>query len=79
MKLLIKKNIVYSIVPPIVLAIPAFQGMAHRLITMIIKGSRCLRFFIPRKRKFYYPKEQAAYRAAMERKKNNFPGQGPPL
>ncbi len=72
MKILIKNNIVH----PIALAIPFFKGIVLHLIRVIIKGHR---FFSPRKRKFYYRKEQAAFKAAMEIKKNNFPGQGPPL
>ncbi len=76
MKLSIKKYIVHPIIHPIRIAIPAFQGLALHLIKLIIKGPR---FFFPRERKFYYPKEQAVHKAAMEVKKNSFPGLGPPL
>ena len=72
MKILINNYIVH----PIVLAIHAFQGLVLHPIKNIMTG---LRSFLPRKRKFYYHKEQAAYKAVMEVKKNTFPGQGPPL
>ncbi len=60
-----------------VLSIPAIPGM-KQAINIIKKLLKSLRFFFPPEREFYYPKEQAAYKNAMEIKKNNFPGQGPP-
>ncbi len=72
MKTLIKNHI------PLALSIPALPGIKQALyiIKIFLKG---LGFFFPPKRKFYYRKEQAAFKNAMEIKKNNFPGQGPPL
>ncbi len=76
MKTLNINHIINSIVHPVRIAIPVFQGLACHFKNFIMKGPR---FFIPRDRKYYYPREEAAHKAAMEMKKNNFPGQGPPL
>ena len=73
---LIKNYIVRPISYPIVLAIPAFQGMVHLLAKIIMKIPG---YFSLREREFYYHKEQVAHKTAMEIKKNNFPGPGSPL
>ncbi len=59
------------------LSIPAIPGIGQALhiIKTIMKG---LRFFFPPERKFYYPREEAAFKHAMDIKKNSFPGQMPP-
>ncbi len=73
MKTRIKNYIPYHFA----LSVPAIPGinLALGIIKTIVKG---LRFFFPPERKFYYPKEEAAFKNALDIKKNNFPGQGPP-
>lgn len=59
-------------------SIPAVPGISK--IGAVFKKLRAVvRFFIPKKRKFYSHKEEQAYRAAINIKKNNPPGPGPPM
>jgi len=74
MKIRIKNHISYLSIP-VIHAIPG-KKQAIFILKIILKG---VGFFFPPRRKFYYREEQAAFKNAMDIKKNSFPGQGPPL
>ncbi len=78
MKTLIKNHIPrlsIPAIPGIGQALHIIKNILRYIIKTIMKG---LRFFFPPERKFYYPREKAAFKHAMDIKKNSFPGQGPP-
>ena len=60
----------------IVLSTSAFQGI-RRLFNLLKKALCVFQFFLPVQRRFYYHKEEQAFKIAAEMKKRQIPG--PPI